>query len=84
MTLYGTGHSNACFLPFGDATSGNETYGPDRYLDIHPGKGGKVKVDFNLAYNPYCAYNDAYSCPLSSGENWLQIPIRAGKEDYRK
>jgi len=43
-----------------------------------------VKIDFNLAYNPFCAYNDGYSCPLPPGENWLQVPIRAGEKDYKR
>ncbi len=84
LTLYGTGHAHGYFLPFRDATSGKETYGAGRYLDVEPAKQGKVKIDFNLAYNPFCAYNDAYSCPLPPGENWLQVPIRAGEKDYRK
>ena len=84
LTLYGTGHGHGYFLPFRDATSGKETYGAGRYLDVQPAKRGKVKIDFNLAYNPFCAYNDAYSCPLPPGENWLQVPIRAGERDYRK
>ncbi len=84
LTLYGTDHGDGYFLPFRDATSGKETYGAGRYLDIHPQSGGYVTIDFNLAYNPYCAYNDAYSCPLPPGENWLQVPIRAGEKDYRK
>jgi hypothetical protein len=84
LTLYGTGHSHGYFLSFRDATSGKETYGAGRYLDVQPAKRGKVKIDFNLAYNPFCAYNDAYSCPLPPGENWLQVAIRAGEKDYKK
>ena len=81
LTLYGTGHGDGYFLPFRDATSGKDTYGAGRYLDIEPAERGLVKIDFNLAYKPYCAYNDAYSCPLPPGENWLQVPIRAGEKD---
>lgn len=84
LTLYGTDHGHGYFLPFRDATSGKETYGAGRYLDIHPAQRGKVRIDFNLAYNPSCAYDDAYSCPLPPGENWLRVPIRAGEKDYRK
>jgi uncharacterized protein (DUF1684 family) len=54
----------SCFLPFRDVTSGKESYGAGRYLDVEPGRDGRVQGDFNLAYNPYCAYNDAFSCPL--------------------
>ena len=84
LTLYGTVHGHGYFLPFRDSTSGKETYGAGRYLDVEPATRGKVKIDFNLAYNPFCAYNDAYSCPLPPGENWLQVPIRAGEKDYKK
>ncbi len=83
LTLYGTEHSRGYFLPFRDATSGKETYGAGRYLDIEPPEQGRVTVDFNFAYNPFCAYNDAYSCPLPPGENWLQVAIRAGERVYR-
>jgi uncharacterized protein (DUF1684 family) len=70
------------FLPFRDATSGKESYGAGRYLDVERGSDGRVQVDFNLAYNPYCAYNDAFSCPLPPPENWLRVPIRAGEAAY--
>lgn len=70
------------FLPFRDSTSGRETYGAGRYLDIEEARDGLVHVDFNMAYNPYCAYNEAYSCPLPPHENWLQVPIEAGEKDY--
>lgn len=82
LVLYGTGHGAGYFLPFRDATSGTETYGAGRYLDIDAPAHGTVTIDFNLAYNPYCAYNDAYSCPLPPAENWLQVPIRAGEKSY--
>lgn len=84
LTLYGTGHNHGFFLPFRDATSGHETYGAGRYLDVQPSKNGKVTIDFNLAYNPFCAYNEAYSCPLPPGENWLAVAIRAGEKTYPK
>lgn len=70
------------FLPFRDSTSGKGTYGAGRYLDLEEAEDGNVQVDFNLAYNPYCAYNEAYSCPLPPHENWLQVPIEAGEMDY--
>ena len=78
LTLYDTG-GHAWFLPFRDATSGSSTYGAGRYLDLHDEGGGKVTLDFNLAYHPFCAYNDAYSCPLPPHENWLQVSIEAGE-----
>lgn len=49
---------------------------------IYRRAGGRVVVDLNLAYNPYCAYNDAWTCPLSPPENWLRVPIRAGERAY--
>ncbi|MCI0750945.1 MAG: DUF1684 domain-containing protein [Flammeovirgaceae bacterium] len=71
------------FLAFGDATSGRETYGAGRYLDIRKAPGAtSVTLDFNNAYNPYCAYNDNYSCPLPPRENLLTIPIEAGEKVY--
>ncbi len=75
------------FLPFADATSGEETYGGGRYLDIEmpPRTGGKsLELDFNKAYNPYCAYNASFSCPLPPRENILNVPVRAGEKAYEK
>jgi hypothetical protein len=70
---------DSLFVPFIDATSGRETYRSGRYLDLEVAPDGSVVVDFNLAYNPYCAYSRAYSCPLTPAENRLLIPIRAGE-----
>lgn len=72
------------FLPYRDATSGKETYGAGRYLEPIPLGKNQLLIDFNQAYNPYCAYSDAYSCPLPPIENWLRIPIRAGEKAYKK
>jgi uncharacterized protein (DUF1684 family) len=82
LVLYDTGHPGY-FLPFRDKTSGAETYGAGRYLDIEPNADGTVTIDFNLAYNPLCAYSDAFSCPLPPVENWLAVPIEAGERAYR-
>ena len=82
LTLYSTGHPGY-FIPFRDETSGASTYGAGRYLDIDPNPDGSVTIDFNLAYNPYCAYNEHYSCPLPPRENWLKVPIRAGEKDFK-
>ena len=82
ITLYNTGQPGY-FIPFRDATSGRGSYGAGRYLDIDPNPDGTVTIDFNLAYNPYCAYNDSYSCPLPPHENWLTVPIEAGEKDWR-
>lgn len=74
--------SEALFVPFRDQTSGKETYGAGRYLDLHLEHGDEVDLDFNLAYNPYCAYSDAYSCPFPPPENWLPVAIRAGELSF--
>jgi uncharacterized protein len=71
------------FLAFGDETSGHETYGAGRYLDIDKVPGANtITLDFNNAYNPYCAYDDTFSCPLPPRENLLKVAIRAGEKNY--
>lgn len=70
------------FLPFADALAGDETYGAGRYLDIEPLSDGRLHVDFNMAYNPYCAYNEGWSCPITPPENRLTVPIRAGERVF--
>ncbi len=70
------------FLPFQDATSGDETYGAGRYLEPEPLRNGRFLVDFNYAYNPYCAYNEMWSCPIPPKENRLKVPIRAGERTF--
>lgn len=71
------------FLAFGDKTSAEETYGAGRYLDVKKAPGSHtIELDFNLAYNPYCAYIDHYSCPFPPSENLLPIPIKAGEKKY--
>lgn len=80
LTLYADADSGAFFLPFADALRGRETYGAGRYLDPEPLADGQFLIDFNRAYNPSCAYNDNWSCPLTPLENWLRVPIRAGEK----
>ena len=70
------------FLPFVDALAAKETYPAGRYLEPEPLPGGRFLVDFNLAYNPYCAYNEHWSCPLTPFENRLKVPIRAGEKIF--
>ncbi len=83
VTLFTSPDMHEWFLPFRDATSGKETYGAGRYLEVDPsGPDGRVVVDFNVAYNPYCAYNPEWSCPIPPGENWLAVPIRAGERSF--
>lgn len=79
IQLYQKVGAASLFVPFRDKTSGKETYGAGRYLDLHLEPADQVDVDLNLAYHPYCAYNEAYSCPFPPPENWLQVPIRAGE-----
>ncbi len=71
------------FVPFRDATSGKESYGAGRYLDLEPTPDDVYDLDFNRAYNPYCAYSDEYVCPLPPPENWLPVPIRAGERTWQ-
>jgi uncharacterized protein len=70
---------NELFIPFRDATSGEQTYGSGRYLEAELHNNGAM-LDFNLAYNPYCAYSQGWSCPIPPLENWLDIPILAGEK----
>jgi uncharacterized protein (DUF1684 family) len=74
------------FLPFKDATSGTETYGGGRYLDLRVGdiQNGQVTLDFNKAYNPYCAFVEGYPCPIPPKNNVLSIPIKAGEKTFDK
>jgi uncharacterized protein (DUF1684 family) len=79
------GYGGGVFLPFRDATNRNETYGGGRYLldtiksaDLGR-EGSGLVIDFNYAYNPSCAYNPRWHCPLAPRENWLAVPIRAGE-----
>ncbi|MFL5755913.1 MAG: DUF1684 domain-containing protein [Chloroflexota bacterium] len=67
------------FVPFLDQTSGTETYGAGRYLDIEPDEDGTYALDFNLAYHPSCVYDDRFSCPLTPAENRLGTRIEAGE-----
>ncbi len=77
LTIY---HSeDGYFLPFMDSLASKETYPAGRYLEPESLGKNRFKVDFNLAYNPYCAYNDYWSCPLTPFENRLKVPIRAGE-----
>ncbi len=78
----GTDLEKYLFIPFKDATSGTETYHGGRYLDVTEEIPGVVLIDFNDAYNPYCVYNEMYSCPIPPGENQIQVAIRAGERMY--
>ena len=69
---------NHLFVPFLDKTNGNETYGGGRYLDLYQNSTDKITIDFNNSYNPLCAYNELYSCPIVPKENFLDVSINAG------
>ncbi|MCX7735786.1 MAG: DUF1684 domain-containing protein [Candidatus Kapabacteria bacterium] len=72
------------FVPFADKTNNKQTYSGGRYLDIERKKNTDVyDLDFNFAYNPYCAYNQKYSCPIVPKENHLNISIKAGEKIYK-
>ncbi|WLD24544.1 DUF1684 domain-containing protein [Flavobacterium dauae] len=72
------GYEKHLFLPFIDLTSGNETYGAGRYLDIEIPEKDTIWLDFNKAYHPYCAYTSGYSCPITPDVNFLNIKVIAG------
>ena len=82
LTVYRNEDGGDLFLPFLDATSGVESYGAGRYLDLVPAGDNRLLVDFNYAYNPYCAYNPHWSCPIPPEENRLAVAIRAGEMGY--
>jgi len=74
------------FIPFKDTTNGTTTYGAGRYLDVEiPDiQDGKLVLDFNKTYNPYCAFSDGYNCPRPPAANHLKIAIEAGEKNYAK
>lgn len=77
-------YKDLLFLPFTDQTNNKETYGGGRYIDLNVNdiKNNHIEIDFNKAYNPYCAYSDGYRCPIPPEENDLAIPIVAGEKLY--
>ena len=83
LTLYRNPDGGTFFLPFVDATSGTETYGSGRYVEVELLSDGKIVVDVNYTYNPYCAYNDRWSSPLTPFENRLKVPLQAGEKSIK-
>lgn len=71
-------YADYLFCPFTDWASGDGAYGGGRYIDLHIPEGDKIVLDFNKSYNPYCAYNERYSCPIPPKENDLPVRIEAG------
>ncbi|MFZ1693385.1 MAG: DUF1684 domain-containing protein [Flavobacteriales bacterium] len=76
------GYEDYLFVPFTDLTNGEETYGGGRYIDLRAPLGKVVQLDFNRAYNPYCAYGGKYSCPIPPLENHLELRIEAGVKAF--
>jgi uncharacterized protein (DUF1684 family) len=76
----GTTQIDSLFVPFADLTTGTETYPAGRYLDLYPTATGFYMIDFNKAYNPYCAYNSSYECPYPPPSNRLKLAVRAGEK----
>ncbi len=83
LVCYRAPESGALFVPFTDATSNHATYGGGRYLDPELTPDGRERLDFNRAYNPYCAYAPGWVCPLPPAENHLEVEIRAGEKVMR-
>jgi uncharacterized protein len=82
LTIY---HSHGdFFLPFVDSQAGSDTYGAGRYLEPQPVDKDHFLIDFNYAYNPYCAYNENWSCPITPADNRLKVPIRAGEKVFHE
>lgn len=78
------GFEDYLFLPFIDDTNGEETYGGGRYIDLRIPQGNSIEIDFNKAYNPYCAYNEKFSCPIVPRVNYLPIKVEAGVKVFKK
>jgi uncharacterized protein (DUF1684 family) len=72
------------FLPFLDNSNGGDSYGGGRYIDLRIPSDNELDIDFNTAYNPYCAYNEKYSCPIVPRVNYLDLEVRAGVKVFLK
>ena len=79
-------YRNYLFVPFTDATTGDESYGSGRYLEFYIAdiQNNTLQLDFNKAYNPYCAYSAGYKCPIPPKENFLPVAIKAGERNFGK
>jgi uncharacterized protein (DUF1684 family) len=79
-----TDEGDTIFVPFRDKTTGQQTYNGGRYMELEPDRdledGDTVTIDFNIAYSPFCAYSETFSCPLPPEENWLETTIEAGEQ----
>ena len=84
LQVYVSVEGGEYFIPFVDATAPAETYGAGRYLEPEDLGGGKIHIDFNLAYNPYCAYNERWSCPIPPRANRMAVRVEAGEKKYHE
>lgn len=84
LIVLGSGNpsDDGLFIPFLDATTGKTTYGAGRYLEVSLPESGRILLDFNRSYNPYCSYTEGYTCPFPPKENRLKIAIEAGEKTY--
>jgi uncharacterized protein (DUF1684 family) len=82
-TLVVLGVDDDMFIPFRDTTCGTDSYVGGRYVSVERTKTDSAVIDFNRAVNPYCAYDEDFSCPLPPADNWFNVPIRVGEMDYR-
>jgi uncharacterized protein len=82
LTVFREPGRGRLLIPFKDATSGKDSYGAGRTVDPQERPDGKLVVDFNYAYGPYCQYNDNWTCTLPPFGNWLRVPIEAGEKKY--
>jgi uncharacterized protein len=78
-------YKNNLFLPFKDHTNGEESYGGGRYINLYTTdiQDGKIEIDLNTCYNPWCAYSDGYNCPIPPKENHLEMEVRAGEKNFK-
>jgi uncharacterized protein (DUF1684 family) len=83
LTVFREGERGSLFIPFRDASAGTETYEVGRYLEPQSRPDGTLDVDFNYAYNPFCAYGEGWSCPIPPDENRLSVVIPAGERAFR-
>jgi uncharacterized protein (DUF1684 family) len=85
LTAFHVEGEGTLFVPFTDATNGAETYDRGRYLDVDPADaddGDPIALDFNLAYNPFCAYSENFACALPPADNHVPVAVEAGERDY--
>ena len=82
--MHTEGYEDYLFLPFLDDTNGVASYGGGRYIDLRIPEGDSVTIDFNTAYNPYCVYNEKFSCPIVPRINYLPFEVKAGVKMYVK